>query len=66
MAKKLTDYVVQMDELRAGKRQEIQVPPSDFMNFRLQWNDYRQRKEIVGFAQRNGAVTYRFVESGNL
>ncbi|MFD0897810.1 hypothetical protein [Loigolactobacillus binensis] len=56
----MTDYLTQIKELAAGKREEIAVAQADFYAFRTAWLQFPQRKSIVGEAQRGGNVVYHF------
>jgi hypothetical protein len=58
-----TDYVALMDDLRAGKIDEIAITPADFMAFRDAWTNYPERKEIVGTAKRGGNIIYHYVSA---
>ena len=57
------DYKEKLDDLIAGKIDEIVVPGAEFDAFHPVWQELPQRKEIVGNAQRNGTVIYRYTES---
>ncbi|MFD1465997.1 hypothetical protein ACFQ4L_07970 [Lapidilactobacillus mulanensis] len=57
------DYQEKLNELMAGKVAEVTVSAADFDAFHRVWQDLPQRKEIVGNAQRNGTVIYRYTES---
>lgn len=52
------DYVALMDQLRDGSLAELRVKPDRFMAFRAAWNNYPERKEIVGTAERGGDIVY--------
>ncbi|WP_225046965.1 hypothetical protein [Lacticaseibacillus kribbianus] len=54
------DYQQMMDDLRAGKRSEIEVTPETFGAFRAVWTDYPNRDEIVGQAKRGGNIVYHY------
>ncbi|GAF40437.1 hypothetical protein FC83_GL000771 [Agrilactobacillus composti DSM 18527 = JCM 14202] len=60
------DYQQLLDQLAAGEIAEIKIEPKDFFAFRQVWQNHPQRKEIVGIAQRNGNVLYRFHENASL
>lgn len=52
------DYVALMDQLRDGSLAELRVKPDQFMAFRAAWNNYPERKEIVGTAEHGGDIVY--------
>ena len=54
-----------LNDLVAGKRQTIEVDESNFFAFNQAWKTFNLRKQIVGEAQINGHVIYRFSESDN-
>ncbi|MCI1893990.1 MAG: hypothetical protein LKJ29_07325 [Lactobacillus sp.] len=54
------DYVQMMDDLRAGKLDEIEITPETFLAFRSAWTNYPARKEIVGSAKREGIIIYHY------
>lgn len=59
------DYKTMLNDLVAGKRQTIEVDESNFFAFNQAWKAFNLRKQIVGEAQINGHVIYRFSESDN-
>ncbi|WP_040534516.1 hypothetical protein [Schleiferilactobacillus shenzhenensis] len=60
----MPDYQQALEQLVAGKIDEITIKPENFFAFRAVWTDFPQRNEIVGTAERGGTITYRFNVSG--
>lgn len=60
----MRDFLAEMDALINNEQTEIEVAQSEFLDFQKVWVNYDHRKEIVGEAQRNGAVIYRKSENG--
>ena len=58
------DFLAEMNALLNHEKDEIIVEKTEFLDFQKVWVNYNHRKEIVGFAQRNGRVIYRASESG--
>lgn len=58
------DFLAEMNVLLNHEKDEIIVEKTEFLDFQKVWVNYDHRKEIVGFAQRNGQVIYRASESG--
>lgn len=58
------DFLAEMNALLNHEKESIVVDRSEFLDFQKVWVNYDHRKEIVGFAQRNGQVIYRVSESG--
>lgn len=56
----MNDYVAKMDQLRSGELDHLEIKPAEFMKFRQAWTDYPYRQDIVGTAQRNGVIIYRY------
>ncbi|WP_179395117.1 hypothetical protein [Lacticaseibacillus absianus] len=54
------DYRQMMDDMRAGKLDQIEITPETFTAFRAAWTNYAGREEIVGQAKRNGQIIYRY------
>lgn len=57
------DFEKAIDQLVAGTIQQIEVKPKDFLDFRRIWQERAERKEIIGIAQRNGTIIYKFKET---
>ena len=58
------DFLAEMNALLKHEKDEIIVEKDEFLDFQKVWVNYDHRKEIVGFAKRNGQVIYRASESG--
>ncbi|KAF1296575.1 hypothetical protein BAU15_14630 [Enterococcus sp. JM4C] len=56
----MNDYEKQLEELKAGEIQEIEVTRENFFLFREAWIKREDRKYFVGEAHLNGGVTYRY------
>lgn len=54
------NYTQMMDDLRAGKLDQIKITPETFPAFRTAWTNYPDRKEIVGHAKREGIILYQY------
>lgn len=59
------DFSSLLQDLIAGKIQEIEVNEGDFFTFNQAWLACPQHKQIIGTAQRDGKVDYHFVKDGN-
>lgn len=55
-----SDYVKLMDDLRAGRLNELKIDSESFAAFRAAWTNYPNRKEIVGQAKRGGTILYHY------
>lgn len=59
------DYKAKIDALIAGKIETITINPDEFMAFQLVWQKEKLRKAIVGNAQREGQIIYKYVSLKN-
>lgn len=59
------DFEKALDQLVAGEIDQIEVAPKDFLDFRRLWQERPERKEIIGVAQRNGTILYKFKETAS-
>lgn len=53
-------YETQLDQLKAGEIETIEVDREQFFLFRKAWVSREDKKYFVGEAHHNGAVTYRY------
>ncbi len=56
----MESYETQMDKLKAGELDQIEVSHEQFMLFREAWLKREDRKYFVGEAHHQGGVTYRY------
>lgn len=54
-----------LQDLIAGKINEIEVNEKDFFSFNQAWLACPQHKQIIGTAHRDGKVNYHFIKGGN-
>ncbi|CAM2943164.1 conserved hypothetical protein [Dellaglioa algida] len=59
------DYKAKIDALIAGEIETITINPDEFMAFQLVWQKEKLRKAIVGNAQREGQIIYKYVSLKN-
>mgnify|MGYP001048786874 CR=1 FL=1 len=59
----MINYLTQIKELAAGKREQLKITPETFHDFRSAWLKFPQRQNIVGEAQQGGTVIYRYKKS---
>ncbi|MGM0124154.1 hypothetical protein IGI37_001528 [Enterococcus sp. AZ194] len=56
----MESYEKQLEDLKSGTLQEIEVSRENFFLFREAWLNREDRKYFVGEAHLNGAITYRY------
>ncbi|MGY3766956.1 hypothetical protein ACWOAH_10555 [Vagococcus vulneris] len=56
----MRNFSKELTELIEGNRKEIQVSKEEFLNFRDIWSKLPEKDKIVGEAQHNGHIIYRF------
>lgn len=54
------DYQAALNDLYNGKIDHLEIKLAEFMKFRQVWTDFPYRQDIVGTAQRNGIIIYRY------
>ncbi|MBA1434837.1 hypothetical protein [Bombilactobacillus bombi] len=59
------DFTTKLQELIAGKIEQITVNEADFFAFNQAWLACPQHKQIVGTAFHDGKIIYHFSENGN-
>ena len=59
------DYKAKIDALIDGEIETITINPDEFMAFQLVWQKEKLRKAIVGNAQREGQIIYKYVSLKN-
>lgn len=56
-------YLIKLNELRQGKIDELQISREEFLTFRQAWIRQEDKENFIGYAQRQGKVTYRYEKS---
>lgn len=56
----MESYETQLDKLKAGEIETIEVSREQFFLFREAWLAREDKKYFVGEAHHQGAVTYRY------
>ncbi|WP_412988347.1 hypothetical protein ACLJJ6_06235 [Pediococcus siamensis] len=59
------DFSNLLEQLRQGSLKELKVEADEFADFQPIYMKYDQRKRVIGEAQRNGTVIYRFESNEN-
>ncbi|GEL15420.1 hypothetical protein [Pediococcus cellicola] len=59
------DFSSLLEQLRQGSIKELKVEADEFNEFQPIYMKYDQRKRVIGEAQRNGTVIYRFENNEN-
>nr|WP_306418835.1 hypothetical protein [Secundilactobacillus hailunensis] len=54
------DYANLMARLKSGDLDEFTVEPADFMTFQTAYMQFESRKRVVGQAEKNGKIIYRY------
>lgn len=54
------EYVEMIQQLKDGEINEITIEQPDFMTFRKAWLSFEDRASIVGEAELNGEIIYKY------
>lgn len=49
-----------MEQLKSGELAELEVHPDEFMAFYDAYMTFESRKRVIGSAEKNGIITYRY------
>ncbi|KRM06790.1 MAG: hypothetical protein ABF804_09725 [Liquorilactobacillus ghanensis] len=60
------NYQELLNKLVNGELDELKIEPQEFMDFQTAFMNFRQRKRIIGIAQRHGTIYYHYRNNNTL